>query len=203
LLRSLRNWALLLAYDRGAGTVRLHGVVRKFLRDRVGADGLARQAQALVSAYAGSSGADLEGPERLYYYRHLPQHLGEAGERARLDALLTSPAWMQEKLSAVGVRPLIDDYRYARTQAQKLTGQTLELIGGILARDERQFVSQILGRLQPPRAQEVTDASAIDGLLRDGRTHLTPPALPPRWATFTAPGGPEMRRFEGRATAAG
>lgn len=38
LLRTVMRWALLLGYDRGAGTVHLHDVVRKFLRDSAGAD---------------------------------------------------------------------------------------------------------------------------------------------------------------------
>jgi hypothetical protein len=130
LLRKLRRWALLQGYNRATETVRLHDVMRKYLRDRAGDTGVARQAQALTAAYTGSNGADLQGSERLYYYRHLPEHLHEAGELEKLDALLMSPAWMQAKLAAVGARPLIDDYRYARTQAQRLTGQTLDLSSG-------------------------------------------------------------------------
>jgi hypothetical protein len=194
LLRSLKKWALLLSYDRGAGTVRLHEVVRKFLRDRVSAAGLARHAQALTAAYAGSTGQDLAGAERLYYYRYLPQHLQEAGDRARLDALLMSPAWMQAKLAATGSRPLIDDYGYARTEAQRLTGRTLDLSSGGLARDERQLVPQILGRLRPDLAD---DPDAVNGLLAASRDLLAPPVLAPRWPCLTPPGGPEVRRLEG------
>jgi hypothetical protein len=80
-------------------------VVRKFLRDRVGEPGIARQAQVLVAAYANSTGTDLAEAERLYYYRHLPQHLHEAGELAKLDALLMSPAWIQAKLASTGPAP--------------------------------------------------------------------------------------------------
>jgi hypothetical protein len=181
LLRSLKKWALLVAYDRGTGTVRLHDVVRKHLRDRVGATGLARQAQALTAAYAGSTGQDLVGPERLYYYRYLPQHLHEAGDRPTLDALLMSPAWMQAKLATLGARALIDDYRddkgLVRTQAQRLTGQTLDLTSGVLARDQRQLVPQILGRMRAALADEPAEAEVIDSLLSDGHALISPPAL--------------------------
>jgi WD40 repeat protein len=197
LLRTLVKWALLLGYDRAAGTVRLHDVVRKFLRDRAGKAGIARQAQVLATAYADLDGATLQGAERQYYYRHLPQHLHEAGELAKLDALLMSPAWMQAKLPEVGARPLIDDYRYARTEAQRLTGQTLELIGGVLARDERQLVSQLLGRMRADLASLDVDSAAINGLLGAALPLAPPPALIPRWASLTQPGGPEVRRFEG------
>jgi WD40 repeat protein len=199
LLRTLRKWALLLSYDRAAGTVRLHDVMRKFLRDRVGPVGLARQAHALVAAYAGSTGLDLAGAERLYYYRHLPQHLHEAGARAKLDALLISAAWMQAKLSAVGARALIDDYHYARTKAQRLVGQTLELMGGVLVWDKRQLLPQLLGRMRVDLADAPAEVAAIASLLHDGRKLVNPPALAPRWARFTAPGGPEVRRFEGHS----
>jgi WD40 repeat protein len=197
LLRSLMKWALLLSYQRTAGTVRLHDVVRKFLRDRVGEADIARHAQAFVAAYASSTGADLAGAERLYYYRHLPQHLHEAGDLARLDALLMSPAWMQAKLAAAGARPLIDDYRYARTESQRLTGQALDLAGGALARDERQLVAQILGRMREGLTEDVNEATAVRGLRRSACMHAMPPVMAPSWAIFTAPGGPEVRRFEG------
>jgi hypothetical protein len=72
-----------------------------------------------------------------------------------------SPAWMQAKLAATGPRPLIADYGYARTEAQRLTGQTLDLASGVLARDERQHVPQILGRL---RADLADDPDAVNSL---------------------------------------
>jgi WD40 repeat protein len=198
LLRTLMKWALLLSYDRAAGTVRLHDVVRKFLRDRVGSYGLALQAKALVAAYASGSAGNLTGRERLYYYRYLPQHLHEAGDRAKLDSLLMSPGWMQIKLAATGPRNLIDDYRYAHTQGQRLTGQTLDLVGGVLAHDERQLIQQILGRLRMDLTDDPAEVVAVGALIRDARTLADPPALVPRYASFTAPDGPEKRRFEAR-----
>ncbi|MFZ1105448.1 MAG: AAA family ATPase, partial [Hyphomicrobiaceae bacterium] len=138
--------------------------------------------------------------QRIYARRslsELPYQLFEAGHHARLDEILMSPDWMQQKLAAHGVRTLIDDYQYARTQAQRLTGQTLDLAGGVLARDERQLVAQLLGRMRADLEASPADVVAIDGLLGAGRALAHPPALAPRWPSFTAPGGPELRRLEG------
>jgi hypothetical protein len=54
----------------------------------------------------------LTGAEQIYYYRRRPLHLAEAGDQPALEALLTDPAWMAEKLAALGTpEPLIADYR--------------------------------------------------------------------------------------------
>jgi hypothetical protein len=141
---------------------------------------------------------------RAYYDRRslseLPTQLHHARRWSRLDEILMAPDWMQQKLGVSGPRPLIDDYQYARTQAQKLTGQTLELVAGPLARDQRQLMPQILGRMRADLADDPAEAAAIDGLLRDARALVTPPALVPRWSQqLTAPGGPEISRFEGHS----
>src|SRR5262249_77153 len=73
------------------------------------------------------------------------------------------------------------------------------LAGAVLARDERQLVAQILGRMRADLAHEPADAAAIAALLRVGRALATPPALIPRWPSLTPPGGPALRRFEGHS----
>ena len=105
---------------------------------------------------------------------------------------------MQQKLAAFGPRPLIDDYQYSVTRAEKLTGQTLELVAGPLGHDARQILPQLLGRLNPDLGEEeLGQGASIACLLTRARAQIKPPALVPRWPHFTSAGGPESRRFEG------
>jgi WD40 repeat protein len=131
----------------------------------------------------------------------LPFQLDAADDALRLGEILMSPDWMQQKVAAFGPRPLIEDYHYARTRAQQLAGQALELATGSLARDHCQLVAQIVGRLTPDLADEVADATEIERLLANARALVAPPALVPRWPSFTVPGGPEIHRFEGHGDA--
>jgi len=184
-----------------------HRQMADIARDRHYAPAKAALHGALADYFdagAGTAGKDAAALGRTTFARRslseLPYQLLHAGRRARLDAILMAPDWMQQKLAAAGVRMLIDDYQYAHTKAQRLTGQTLELAAGVLARDQRQLAPQLLGRLRADLGDEPAEAGAIDGLLRDGRARLTPPVLLPRWASLTVPGGPELRRFEGNAS---
>ena len=105
-----------MSLDLAAGTARLHDVMRKFLRDRVGVAGLVQRHQAWLAAYHGLyhglEPSALTGAEQLYYYRRRPLHLADAGEQAALNAVLTDVEWMQQKLAAfASPLPLIEDYR--------------------------------------------------------------------------------------------
>jgi hypothetical protein len=153
-----------------------------------------------LAAYFESQATAKEG-RRIYAKRslsELPYQLQHADSTARLGEILMSPDWMQQKLNAFGPRPLIDDYQYARTRAQIVTGQALELVAGLLARDPRQLVAQILGRLTARLVDDAAEAAAIDSFLENARALVTAPALVPRWPSFTAPAGAEIRRFEER-----
>ena len=83
------------------------------------------------------------------FYLYLPYHLAETNERQKLDALLLDPGWLMAKLTATGnTAALVADYdRYAAGEPQKVIGRTLRLTAGICARDQRQLIPQLLGRL--------------------------------------------------------
>jgi hypothetical protein len=141
---------------------------------------LADYFDADVDTGAGMAGEDAAPLNRRTYasraLSELPYQLFHAGRRARLDEILMAPGWMKQKLAAAGVRQLIDDYQYAHTKAQRLTGQSLELAAGVLARDERQLVPQLLGRLRANLADTPAEAEVINGLLHDD-VPSRPPAL--------------------------
>ena len=87
---------------------------------------------AALAAYFESQASEMDG-KRVYAKRslsELPYQLHRAENVPRLGEILMSPDWMQQKLAAFGPRPLIDDYQYARTKAQTLTCQALELAAG-------------------------------------------------------------------------
>ena len=101
LLARLFDLSLLLERDLGQGFLRLHDTVRQFLRDRAGKERLIAQHKALIASLDGAGEAADERTRR-YFYRSLPHHLAEAGEREKLDALLLDPAWLKAKLEATG-----------------------------------------------------------------------------------------------------
>lgn len=87
---------------------------------------------AALAAYFELQASEMDG-KRVYAKRslsELPYQLHRAENVPRLGEILMSPDWMQQKLAAFGPRPLIDDYQYARTKAQTLTCQALELAAG-------------------------------------------------------------------------
>ena len=138
--------------------------------------------------------------EKLYFYRRRSLHLAEAGERARLNTLLTDVTWMQEKLAALGgPLPLIEDYRvYARLDpanktAAALIGRALSLSNGALSRDKGQLVPHLLGRLRPDMAP------GVEQVLNEARQALLPPALVPREPTLNAPDAPLSQVLEGHS----
>ncbi len=196
LLDALWDLSLLLSLDRQRDTLRLHDTTRHYLRHCAG-DGLAGQHGALVAAIGGPDGAAaLPEAERAYAYRYLPQHLDEAGDRQTLDALMLDAGWLKAKLAATGhPQSLVADYdQYARGRAQDLIGRTLRLANGICARDQRQLLPQLLGRLMAVRE------ASLGPVQTSAAQHLDRPVLLPTYAALTPPGS-ETARLEGHSNA--
>ncbi len=197
LLRRLKKWALLMEYDRRKGTVRLHDVMRRYLLDRIGKKGLRKQNNVFLKAYDGISGSELKGEEQLYFFRRLPLHLHQAGKFCRLRSLLCDPDWMIRKLAALRTpQPLIEDYRnfasdYESTES--FIGRALILSAESLARDQRQLIPHLLGRLgslDGKRALQLVD------FLKKTRLSMLPPALILQRPSLTPPGA-ELARLTG------
>jgi WD40 repeat protein len=191
LLNRLSDLSLLLDLDLGQRFVRLHDTTRHFLRDRAGKVGLGAQHKQLVAALDGAAIEQIDARTRRYFYLYLPHHLVEAGEREKLDALLLDPKWLKAKLDATGSPyPLISDYQlYSEGEAQGLIGRTLRLIGGICARDPRQLLPQLIGRL------DGLATVAASGFLGDARRLIPLPAIAPFGAGLTPPGA-EIARLD-------
>ena len=149
-LSELFDLSLLLELDLDQRTLRLHDTIRHFLRDLAGNERLIAGHKSLLRALNGiESSSDIAASTRRYYYFYLPHHLAEAGDRERLTRLLLDPGWLREKLAATGnPQALVSDYeQYGVGEAQNFIGRTIRLVSGILARDPRQLMPQLLGRL--------------------------------------------------------
>jgi WD40 repeat protein len=191
----LHDLSLLLDLDLNRRTLRLHDTIRHFLRDQAGSERLANQHQHLLRSIHDIEGADVDALTRRYFYLYLPLHLAEAGYRARLDALLLDPVWLQSKLVATNAQMIVADFvQYGSGHAHSAVERTLRLIAGICSRDQHQLIPQLLGRLMA-----VNDA-AVKGFLDAARCALQPPAILTQKPSLTAP-TVETARLEGHATA--
>jgi hypothetical protein len=197
LLIKLYGLSLLLGLDLNQRTLRFHDTILRFLQDQSGKEGLVAQHKQLLQTlddFGGSPEAD--ALSRRYYYLHLPHHLAEAMERERLDALLLDPGWLKEKLAATGKpQALVTDYQqHGAGELQNLIGRTLRLTSGILVRDQRQLIPQLLGRIMGSKGIGTTD------FLEAARRHLSPPAILTQRLSLTPPGA-ETARLEGHSGA--
>src|SRR5208283_2309353 len=129
-----------------------------------------------------------------YFYLYFPHHLAAAEERESLDELLLDPGWLKAKLSATGSPlALITDYeQHGAGELQNFIGRTLRLTAGILARDQRQLMPQLLGRIMNCRG------AGTGGFLEAARRQISPPAILTQRLSLTPPGA-ETARLEGHS----
>ena len=159
----------------------LHGALAEYFDCRV----TRPDREDIKSANAGISIYDKRSLSELPYQLHSAQNT------FRLDQILMSPGWMQQKLVALGPQALVADYeQFGRGQIQGLIGRTLRLITAICTRDPRQLLPQLIGRLIT-----CTEPSATDFLLR-ARHLIDKPAMLTRLPSLTPP-GIETARLEG------
>ncbi len=191
LLQRLQNLSLLLALDLDRRTFRFHDTVRHFLQEQAGKERLALLHKRLLDALDGLEANGLADAETCRYaYLYVPAHLDAAGERDQLDALLLDPIWLQAKLDALeSPQALVADYdQFAQGEAQELIGRTLRLTSGICARDKRQLLPQLHGRLM--------SRSVAADFSSEARKLIAPPAIVTLRPSLTPPGA-ELMRLEG------
>jgi WD40 repeat protein len=111
-----------------------------------------------------------------YCIKYAPSHLAACQRRAELRQLLLDPEWIQAKLRAAGVVPLLSDYDVAldilsrkvpmgpehndlapRKDALELVHGALQLSSNAITKDPGQFASQVVGRLVQCRDMPVID----------------------------------------------
>ena len=182
----LSNLSLLRGFDLGRGTVRLHDVIRKIARERLGAPRLCELDGVLCDHWLAACAGDASRLTDATGLRFLPTHLWGAQRHQALRELLLAPAWMAAKLHAIGLQPLLADYRALAGDARRgpgLVGRALALAAPGLAAAPEQLAAQLLGRLAD------TDGEEIALLRRAARASVSGLALVPTAATLGAPGG--------------
>jgi len=189
------NLALLVTLDLDRRIVRLHDTTRHYLLDEAKKRGsLAGLHRRLVEAIEvlGRHAPDPSADDIVYYYQYLPAHLDAGGLRDAMDVLLLSPEWLNNKLVALGdPLTLIADYQqFGRGATQVIIGRTLQLISSICARDPRQLLPQLIGRLMDFPGVE------LSSFLTRARKTLRPPTLVPQHPSLTS-AGEETARLEG------
>jgi WD40 repeat protein len=196
LLVKLYGLSLLLTLDLNERSLQFHDTIRRFLQDQAGKDGLVARHKQLLNAFDDFGwSAETDALSRRYFYLHLPDHLAAANERGRLDRLLLDPGWLKAKLAATNSpQSLIADYdRHAADDVQTLIGRTLRLSAGICARDQRQLIPQVMGRLMACEG-----IAAARRFLDMAQRHVSRPAILSQRPSLTPPGA-ESARLEGHS----
>jgi WD40 repeat protein len=203
---ALKRLSLLLECDLKHRTIRLHDVIRHYLRDETTIPNLQQQ---FLDAYrqhlpASSPRNWWQLPkEELYLWRYLAYHLQEAEAEEELADLLGNFYWLQGKLIATDIDALISDYDYlpqspppnlqSTIQTLKSTIQpALTLSAHVLKIDSNQLASQLSGRLRSftePVIQSLLKQIDIADFLG---FHCLSPSLTP-------PGGALIRTLTGHS----
>ena len=192
----LHDLSLLLRFDRAAGTIRLHDVIRAYLLKR-GESQLADWNRHLLDAYRPVNGpwADLL-PDESYLWNHLVHHLIGAGQSDVCRALLVNFHYLRSKLNATDVNALLGDYSpfLEKDEELRLVRDALRLSAHVLAWNPAELPGQLLWRLLDRREM------GICSLLRASEGSGTP-WIRPRRASLTRPGGALIRTIDHSALA--
>jgi hypothetical protein len=211
LCERLSGLSLLLGFDLGTRSTRLHDVMRSYLAGEL------RNSEALHATLVDCWGDPQHLPDD-YAWRWYAWHLKQAGREEGLRKLLLDFNWLQAKLNATDVTALISDYDYLEggtgvppveggvpdargTSGHGQDGHATSLVQGalrlsahVLARDQQQLASQMVGRLLPhlevPAVKKFTE-SVIQNAPR--------PWLRPLRAALHPPGTALMRTLSGHS----
>jgi hypothetical protein len=180
----LHDLSLLLRFDRLAGTIRLHDVIRADLLKQ-GESHLPERNKRLLDIYrpANDNWSDLPR-EESYLWNHLIHHLLGAGQSGVCRALLLDFQYLSSKLRATDVNALLADYSFfaEKDQELRLVRDALLLSAHVLARSPAELREQLWGRLlDRPESGIQNFLQAGEG---SGATWLRS-----RKATLTRPGG--------------
>ena len=193
LLLELYSLSLLSELDLDKRIVRLHDTTRYFLLSELDAsDGAELHKILHTRLHHLSEVGGLSSNAQLYFYTYLPFHLSGSCELELLDAVLSSPNWLQNKLDATSnPQSLIADYEnFGTSELHVLIGYTLRLIAAIISKTTSQLLPQLLGRMMGIRSRQ---AESFIGAIRE---LISFPALLPMYPTMTC-AGPEIFRLDG------
>ena len=130
-----------------------------------------------------------------YLWRHMADHLQQAGATAELRALLLDPAWIEAKLRAVGIEGLLATYvPFAADPIVSKVAASLRLASHALIPNPGEVRSQLFGRLRLQHGEEI-EGTLTKRPTQDGSRWLRP--LSP---TLTASGAALRSIFVGHTS---
>ena len=190
LLERLHDKNLLFLSGSGNGRVlSFHDLQLQYLR--LQADDPETLHTAFLAAYYPSgqtqtgalAWADLQATE-TYVWRHIADHLHEAGAATGLRELLLDATWIEAKLRATGLEDLLATYvPFSADPVVSLVADALRLAAHALISTPDQVRAQLYGRLKPSQSEDV---QAVAARLAETRS----PWLKPISPTLISPGGP-------------
>jgi WD40 repeat protein len=185
LCQRLFELSLLFSLDFRTRELRLHDVVRSYLRKKHEKQ-LANWNWALLQQGL---------PEQqVYGWLYRVYHLHEANRIQDISELLFDFSWLSRKLDATDVNALILDYEYlAGSAAAKAVQSAIRLSAHILGTDKKQLAPHLVGRLADEPWPEISKLLEHVRLTRGARW------LCPQSATLTRPGGFLLRTLAGHA----
>ncbi len=181
------------------GRIRLHDILRMYIRQRVG-QGLKGCHDRLIAAYALACPDGFgRGADDGYLFQRLSWHWAEAGRQDQLVELLCDYHWLEGKLRATSVNELIADFAlidngYPVCRDADLLRDALRLASHVLMRDARQLPSQLIGRLGGFARSSSASLSRLVEQCRGPHGYMW---LEPIAATLGPPGGPLLRTLTG------
>ena len=179
----LNDLSLLLRFDRPAGTIRLHDVIRAYLLKK-GESHLAEWNRRLLESFrpANSRWSDLPRAES-YLWNHLIHHLIGAGQSDICRDVLLDFQYLGSKLEATDINALLADYSvFAEKDGElQLVRDALRLSAHVLARNPAELRGQLWGRLLDQ--QEAGIRSLLEGTAGSRVCWFRP-----RTADFARPG---------------
>jgi WD40 repeat protein len=194
LCRRFHQLSLVVRFDAGPRTIRLHDVVRHYLRNRRKNDLLSLNRRFLDACRPEGGWAALSA-EEPYLWRGLAYHLAESDSREELRNLLLDFSWMEAKLTATDINNLLADYDVLLGDSEpRIVLEALRLAAHILADHPEELAGQLHGRLLDRSEPGIT------ALLERARLSGSAPWLRPLSPSLTLPGCPLVRTLTGHSS---
>jgi WD40 repeat protein len=182
-------------------SVRIHDVLRAYLRHQLDAADLARRHQTFLNSArrmlpavpTPTSGAWWSMPDDAgYLWRHLPYHLREAELTDELAGVVCDLRWIEGKIAHLGTTVSVEaDLATVATATARMLGRALGQ------------ASYLLTTISPPTALGATLASRLDGFsgiehaAAAYRAQLPSPVLYPAWPLPDQPDPACLRTLTG------
>jgi WD40 repeat protein len=179
----LVNLSLIQSLDLNLRQLRIHDVIRSFLRSVNST--LNDRNKELLIAY----GSPQDKPDEItdpYIFKYLAYHLAESSQHDILRHLLGDFRYLSAKVNALDFNDLLDDFEYLSGEAwASVVQQSIQLSGGAV----RQRKTELAGQLRARLMAYCSIYDHVGHLLASIDLHGPEIWLKPIWGSLTPPGG--------------